>query len=731
MRIISARPHRLLDRVVGEIGHLAQRGESCMLIVPAQYTLQAEVEVMTRLNIDGSFLIDVLSPGRLQSRVFERAGWPERVIFDERGKRMVLSELARREKDALTVYRGAAENGAPGFVSRLSALIADLKRSGVSPQEVAQRALALPEGAPARRKLLDAAHLFDAYEQRMAGKLADAEDVSAEMLARMERSQVVRDQHVFVYGFDMMTPTFSAQLLHIAGQCASLTLAVETDENAAPDGRLFAPVNFSIERLCALAAERGVSIERERADEELDAPRDIRALERGLFALGLPPVAGAPEHIELRAASNMRREAHLAASRIRKLLLAGEDSADLAIVYPKASGYAPLLENILPQYGVPVYIAEKRPASAHPLCRFLLSALAVVSGGWRVADVAECAQSGFMGLAREEIDALCAYMEDFGVRAEAMRKPFAYVKDDAQETLATLNAARERVVTPLEAFSKAMAHARSADAAIEAVLALLDEVNAFETLEAMRDELVRAGLHAEAEDCAQVWNALMDTLDQLHTLLGDGSASAALMGRLLAEGLSALELSALPPVDGAVICGEIGNVRTAQVKTLFALGMNDQSASPGESLLTPDEQDEAARATGAYLGMTASERSALAQLDTLKALSGARERIILSYSLSDETGRALREGIAVQSLRRLFPEMPISGGLSEEEQLEMLAAPGAALEALSVRLSDAADGKAAFSPEFAQAFAALAADPRERRSAGSPPRRLARSMAGR
>ena len=737
MNIITARPHRLLETVVGEIGRLSAAGEPCMLLVPAQYTLQAEVEVMTRLQLPGSFLIDVLSPGRLQSRVFERAGWPDRVIFDERGKRMVLSDLVQQEKENLTVYRSAAQTGAPGFISRVSALIADLKRSGMTAQEVLLRAQALPEESAARQKLLDAALLYAAYERRMAGQLADAEDVSLAMRERLARSGVVDGQHVFVYGFDMLTPTFSAELLHIASLCASLTLAIETDANAAPDGRLFSAVNFSIDRLANMARERGIPLSRSRRDPELDAPRDIRLLERGLFALGLPPVSGEPEHIELRAASNPRREVHLLGARIRRMLFSGEDSADIAVVYPKGSGYAPLLENILPQYGVAAYIAQKRPAAAHPLCRFLLSALAAVSGGFRASDVAECVQSGFLGLSREQADILCAYMEDVDLRADAVRKPFTYIKGGSEEALAALNESRERAVAPLSALARSLRAARTADDTIAAVIALLTDVQAYDRLMDMREELLAAGFPSEAEDCAQVYAALMDTLDQLHTLLGDSGAGGGLVQRLLAEGLSALELSALPPVDGAVICGEIGNVRTAQVKTLFALGMNDQPAASDAGLLTSDEQAEAARATGAYLGMTASERSALAQLDELKALCGARERVVLSYALSDETGRALREGAAVQALRRAFPDLPLRGGLSEEEELDMLASPSAALEALSVRLSDAADGKGDPGETFAQAFAAMDADPKTRealfsvtsRLAQPPQRRLSGSLA--
>lgn len=710
MKIITARPHRLLDVCIEQIGEAVQAGKRCMFLVPSQYTLQAEIEVMTRLNLEGTFMIDVLSPGRLQSRVFERAGQPEGTIFDERGKCMVLTEIIEEEKDNLEVYRSAAAGGALGLAQKMSPLIADLKRSGKTAQEVLLELDTLDDRqrrTPSARKLADAARIYAAYEQRMRGRLCDAEDVLREMLERMERSGVLREQNVFVYGFDMITPAFAAELVYMAGLCESLTLAVETDGNSAPDGRLFAPVNFSIERLEKLAAENGVPVKRENVQRELDAPWDIRLIERALFALGGSVSEDAPEAVEVRAISGMMQEVHTAGARLRERMAMGEDPAKMAVVYPKGSGYAPMLQSVLPMYGINVYVAEKRAAGAHPLCRFVLSSLAVVSGGWKLGDVTECVQSGFMKLEKREVDAFCSYCEGMDVRAQGLKHPFAYIKDGSEEELAALNASREKIVHPLTALQAALGRAKTADETIAAVLALLDEVGAFDTLAGMRAELMESGLHAEAEDCAQVWNLLMETLDQLHTLLGDGCASAKTVLELLESGLSALELSALPPANGAVICGEIGNVRTAQVDVLLAIGMNDGAGNAAGGIFTPQEQEEAARLTGAYLGMSTAERAALAQLDELKALSGAKKKLYVSYALADETGRALREGAAVQSLRRLFPKMQMLGGIAQQEREAMLCAPDAALEALSVALSDAADGRGELEARYAQSYAAM------------------------
>ena len=706
---------------------MAAQGERCMFLVPAQYTLQAEIEIMTRLNLPGTFMIDVLSPGRLQGRVFERAGQPDRVIFDERGKCMVLSGVIEQQKDNLTIYRAPAQRGGSGLAAKFSGLIADFKRSGLTAADLQDKLAQMDEAQralPSAKKLADAALIYAAYEERMAGKLADAEDVSREMLSRMERSGVMKDQHVFVYGFDMITPAFAAQLVHMAAQAASLTLAVETDDNGAPDGRLYAPVNFSIERLVHLAAKHGVGVSREKMARELDAPHDIQVMERMLFALGAKPQEEEPECIRVHAVSSPRQEVHACGARIRQMMLAGMDASQIAVVYPKGSGYAPLMESVLAQYGIAAYVAAKRPAGAHPLCRFVTAALRVVTQGWRAADISEYVLSGFVPLEQADADALCAYIEGMEIRGDAFKRPFRFVKGEDEAQLARLNASRETVAAPLEKMHRALKAADTADGTIAAVLGLMEDAGAFDRLAGMRAELMAAQLHAEAEDCAQVWNMLMETLDQLHTLLEGAHASGTLVLDLLESGLAALELSALPPADGAVICGEIGNVRTAEVRVLFALGMNDSAGSAGSDLLTEQEREEAAAATGAYLGMSLSERAALEQLDILKTLCGAKERIILSYALADETGRALREGIAVQSLRRIYPAMRVGGGLVSEERTHMLAAPDAALEAMSVHLSAAADGTQALEAPYMQAYAALSSSEQGREKLRAVTRRL-------
>ena len=708
MEIITARPHRLEDELAQRIGARLQAGERCMVLVPSQETLHTELALMERLAPEGSFDIDVLSPGRLRDRVFERAGRPSRTVFDERGKRMVITGILEREKDSLTVYGRAAENGRESLAAKLSEVIACCKRSGVSAEELRLRAEQAQ--APLAGKLADAALVYGRYEEQMAGRLADMEDMLSEVRQRMERSAVVKGQHVFVTGFDMITPDFAEELLCIAKAAASLCLLVESDANGAPDGSLYAPVNASLERLKAAARDHGVSVREVHAERPLEGPEDLAALEARLFALGAESCAGVPEHIRLLAVSTQRREVQLAAAEIRRLAASGVPLEEVAVLYPKATEYPALLASVLPEYGIAAYTAEKRPAASHPLARFLLNALTAKEGAsWHMQEVGECIQSGFMPLTAEEGDALCAYCEEMEIRGGAYGRPFVYRDgpDMTEETLAALEDSRQRAAQPLTDLHAALKRAQDADGVIHAVLTLLEETQAAEKLETMAAELEEKGLVSEAQDCRQIWNALMETLDQLHDALGGERVSPETVRSLLTGGLSALKLSALPPAEGAVICGEIGNLRTGRVGNLFVLGMNDRQENAVPGLFSPQER-RSIEQDGVYLGMDDREREALSRLDLLKALSAAREHLWVSYALADENGGALQEGEAAQALRRLFPDLPLQTELPGQELIRTACAPGPAAEAVALCLREAAANGEQPGGEIPEVCAALA-----------------------
>ena len=100
-----------------------EAGKPVFLLVPQQYTLSAERMLIRNFGTEGFFDVDVLSPARLRSRVFSRAGGPDMIRIDSLGKAMTVARILEREKDHLVYYASAV--GRQGLCDRVGAMISE------------------------------------------------------------------------------------------------------------------------------------------------------------------------------------------------------------------------------------------------------------------------------------------------------------------------------------------------------------------------------------------------------------------------------------------------------------------------------------------------------------------------------------------------------------------------------------------------------------------------------
>ena len=101
-----------------------------LFIVPEQYTMQTQKELVRLHPRHGLLNIDVLSFKRLAYRVFEDLGVQLPVVLDDMGKSMVIRKVAGKLKKDLNLYGGHLEQ--PGFISQLKSQISELSQYGVS-----------------------------------------------------------------------------------------------------------------------------------------------------------------------------------------------------------------------------------------------------------------------------------------------------------------------------------------------------------------------------------------------------------------------------------------------------------------------------------------------------------------------------------------------------------------------------------------------------------------------
>lgn len=690
VEIRCARPHLLWEPMARDIAEAYRAGAQIALLVPEQYTLQAERDLLRDLELPGFFRIDVLSPSRLEYRVFSAFGQSGRERIDERGKAVALTRVLQKEKDRLRFYAGAQEH--PGFVRRMAQMLSTLKILGLSPErlrEAADEARARGEEGSLWYKLEDSALILESYDRLLEGRFEDREDVALDMRARLAAGRLFEGRQVFVYGFDLLTEAFSQVLCVIAAQAERLHISIVSDSAQAEDGEAYRGVRESVLRLTESLKARGIAYAFEwyRPGEE-KRPPDLAHLEKYLLSMLEPPFEAPCGHIRLYAGPTPYREVQRAAQLIVQEARRGVPLDDMMLLCGSLPLYGGLIESTCQSYGIPCYVADKLPLKSHRAVRCLLASLRCAAEGWQSDDVRELLKSGLSPLGEEEVWRIENYALRWGLRG---RKWLSPLTRGAEAERAACEDLRSRLTEPVEALHRALAAAGTAAESLAALRAFISESGLAERAEALSVRLEAAGFHKEVAQLAQVFEQLDEMFAQMSALMGEERIPLRHFALWLENGLAERELSALPPQGGYLQAGQLGNLLPHRPRVVLALGLNDGILlAPESGLLTQEETEAAESAFHSDFGLDAQGREEMKQLDLLKALCAPSERLYLSYALADEEGQALRPLAQLKALERLFPLLVEEGGAlagRADDPLELPLAPMPALETLAVRLA--------------------------------------------
>ena len=124
----------LYDTVIHEA--LSHPEEKFFILVPEQFTMQTQKELVMRHPNGGILNIDVLSFQRLAYRVFEELGVEKKNILEETGKNLFVRKTAQEKKGQLTVLGRNLRK--TGCISEMKSMLSELMQYDISPWQLEQ-----------------------------------------------------------------------------------------------------------------------------------------------------------------------------------------------------------------------------------------------------------------------------------------------------------------------------------------------------------------------------------------------------------------------------------------------------------------------------------------------------------------------------------------------------------------------------------------------------------------
>lgn len=694
-----------------------------LLLVPDQFSLQAERDAFFYLDKTGLMDLAVVDFSALGHKILKEAGGPVPPLIDKYGRHMLLTRILEESDDALKIYKGV--RGKNSFVERVNMLISEMKRSEVSVDMLREVSESLEDSSFLKYKLKDIVTLFSLYEEAIAGKYLDSEDYITFYGDKMLDSSLIAASDVWVYGFDTFTPKNMLVLERILKTARSLNIVMTWEDAAkepagdisvdpgddvtgygnhivcgdagflAADDRedLFSLTGFVIRNLVKMAEDLNEEVT---CQEITGSGRDNlwRKTRREISASPEAPLQGKAPRITAVCTSNIYAEADRAAAYILQLVREhGYRFGDIVVVCNDTGLRSGVIRRTFVRWGIPVFIDQKRKVIQHPVVGFLLSLLEIIGNGYRDNAVMQLIKSGFLGLAEEEQDALENYVQQFKIRGTLWKKPFSRMGDNyTAEDLNRFNELRERVVSVIETARDRIGKYNTAGEKIKGLYGFLaDDFMMEDRIEAMAKAQQEAGFLDGAAETAQSWNVICRIFDQIVETVGEERLSGRALRQIVEAGLAEMEIGIVPVNPDSVLVGTMQRTRVGRVKALLVLGAN-------EGLLPLQKTDEGL--------LSEREKAVLEEMDLefsrtedmvkqeerlaiYRTLSQPEERLYVSCSRIDETGGELRPSAVFRELENFLQsraesdDSVVLGDLEDGSVPEIAVSPKGAISYLT------------------------------------------------
>lgn len=663
-----------------------KRQRGLFLIVPEQYSHEAERELCAVCGDSLSLYAEVLSFSRLAIRVAQQVGGAPGVYLDKGGRLLCMTLALEQIRSRLKLFSGSRPTAEQQ--DGLLKAVTELKTAGIDAEKLRQAA----SSAPARlgEKLSDLSLCMETYNAVLAQGHLDPADRLLRLAEDIGKSSVGSGGHIYIDGFTDFTGAEIKVIEALLAKNADITVCLTCDS---PHGESehFAPARLAVGALLALAKQYSAEAELFYPEAEAGKAPALSIFRDRLFSF-TTQVFGDPERsLNLYRCDTDGEQCELAAE--RALYLVRETGCrwrDIAVACRGFGDFAPGLESVFRRYGIPLFTPRRSSILQKPVPALISAAYDIVLGGWDTDSVLAYLKTGLTGMELSDLDILQSYALRWGIKGSMWTKSgdwkqhpaglSALFDEKSTALLSKINLLRRALVLPLQSFEKKCRSAATGGGQAAALAELLEDISLPKTLELRAELLAGEQQSLLAAETSQLWELTLSALEQFASLLGELPMNADSFSKLFLKMLSQYDVSSIPLSADSVSAGEVDRMRRRHIKHLIIIGASDDrlpAVSGDTGFFSAEERDELS-ALGLPLGGAGDGLERELSL-IYNCVSLPSDSLTLAYCATDSSGGQSRPSLLISRAQLLFnheikPFDPLTARLSAPEPAFMLAA---------------------------------------------------------
>lgn len=661
-----------------EAAHFPDR--QYIFLVPEQFTMQTQKELISISACRGIMNIDVQSFVRLAFRVFEETGAANLPVLDDMGKTMVLKKVLTSIEDDLEYFGRNVHK--EGFVQEIKSFLSELYQYGIDEDTLSQMAASAGSQPLLMRKLKDMQRVYQGFSSYLEEHFITSEEVMTVLAGVTPESGILRDSVVCLDGFTGFTPTqyrFIERLLPTAKK-VYVTVTIDRGVSIVKPGAkhgLFYMSQKTIYRLRRMAQEHGIEVCPEiwtgEAPEKtrFSAAPGIRALERGLFRYPMKEYEEEPTDISMHIMRQPEQEVEFVAEQIRGLLQ--DENAryqDIAVITGDLSVYGTLAGEVFERADIPYFVDRKKGIEEHPFVELLHQVIEIFLSNFHSEKVMAFVKNIFSSATLEQADILDNYMRATGIRGYKKwqqvwkgEKVFYSVqnkKERQKELDFILDTVRQETLDQLGELYEQIGKGRHSVMEFAAAFCeWMEQERYFEKIQQQAEQFGAEGELALQWEYQQIYGIVLGVFDRLVELLGDEKMDLREFRELLTTGFSEARVGLIPPGIDQVVIGDMNRTRLADVKYLFFLGMNDGNipASGGGGGVISDSERLFLAEEEYELAPTLREKIYTEQFYLYLMLTKPSRHLYLTYCETGVDGKGKNPAYIVDRIRHMYPKL--------------------------------------------------------------------------
>ena len=546
-----------------------------ILLVPELISHDMERRLCIAAGDTASRYAEVLTFTRLVRRVAEYSGCEVQECLDNGGRVVAMAAAARQLHSKLKVY--AALETKPEFLTQLLDAVDEFKRCCITADDL-RKASGMSEGVLAQ-KLEELSLLLEAYDALCQRGKRDPRDQMNWVLEQMEDSDFAQKNVFYIDGFPDYTRQHMAILEHLIRFSSKVTVSLNCDTPSSK--RLaFEKAGQTAAQLIKLARRAGVEVKITRINEPESLLSPIREY---LFQGKITVHPNLADKLRLQRADSVYRECQCAAQDILKLVRSGTRYRDISLVCTDMNTYRPVIGMVFRRHGIPVYLSGTEDILGKGAIMTVVTALEAILEGFDQQAVLRYLRSPLSPISQKTCDLVENYVHIWGITGKRWLETWTSHPDGlssdwtdwSNQRLEDLEQARQKVMAPLAHLRSVFKESVSVAQLVQGLYTFLEEIDFAKRLSRLANDLDRAGDNRSAQILNQLWEILINALEQLYDVLGDTHWDDEAFFRLFVLLLGQYDVGTIPTVLDSVTVGPISAMRCQQEKHLFILGASE------------------------------------------------------------------------------------------------------------------------------------------------------------